>query len=203
MMDRKRWTVGTGFQVVGTLKINSIHASSQQLASSFCTDFWIVSYIKRRKSQYLPINRYHRLNCSKTSFGTYNFSTSCIDVGTMPWLAGFRRTPRSFSSSKYVLNHSLKSLSLPFCSAACSDQKPHDEGVLEFLGYTRIVGTCVDMSSAESSHCIFQSIQTGLVHYFAPTSRPSIYTARSLFPSCIITDRDTGTYERNGETNIP
>jgi hypothetical protein len=54
IVDRNRSTVGTGFQVVGTLKINSIFASSHRFASSpssFCRMVW---YNNLKKSQYLP-----------------------------------------------------------------------------------------------------------------------------------------------------
>src|SRR5580700_4206638 len=53
MVDRNRSTVGTGFQVVGTLKINSIFASSHRLASSPCNFCLMVWYKNPKKSQYL------------------------------------------------------------------------------------------------------------------------------------------------------
>ena len=70
----------------------------------------------------------------------YHFSTSMRE-GTLDGSLWFALIFSSRLSSSNILNHSLLSSPAPLCSCAVSARNPHEDGVCEFRGYTRSVGT--------------------------------------------------------------
>jgi hypothetical protein len=131
---------------------------------------------------------------------TYSRSTSWIDSGYTSWFFVSLRAWRSLSSSRKVLNHSLYSLSSLICCDEVSERKPHEDGVVEFLGYTRTVGTLRNLVSihVDGDLCSKRGIGTHvtvkyLVFHSARSSRPFLQPTNVFLSSRDVAECDAGT----------